>query len=463
MAAKFLIFNNGLKDLCGHYFETAVSVAEAARDLGFAPVLVAHRGFPRDLAPGWLEVHPVCRTDHWMTGYERPSQSEPTPPPTHPLKAVARRLTPPVLRPVLRAVVRRASPAPAAPAIDPLRSALEAAGLPEEVDYLAAAEADLTAALQLASVGRGDVVYLPTAHGREAAAVRRLIGTGRDWPTFHLEFRHALDPGGWPDPAGHPYTRAHRAYFDAVRRSPHPAVRLYTDTEELADEYRRFSGLSFESLPVPFRATLIPERRRTGRRVCLGYVGEVRDEKGFHWLPPLLEEFHREIAAGLVRLVAQATLAQPEYNPAGRAALAALERTEGDAVRLIGRDGPLTPEAYYRELAGMDVLLCPYDPAAYRNRSSGALAEAVAAGLPTVVPAGTWLARQQPPGTGETFTDRDSFVRAVRRVVERYPDYHAEAVAARDRWRATHSPRQLILRLLGRSGQVAASRLAAAG
>jgi hypothetical protein len=140
-----------------------------------------------------------------------------------------------------------------------------------------------------------------------------------------------------------------------------------------------------------------------------------------------------------------------------------LERTEGDAVRLIGRDGPLTPEVYYRELAGMDVLLCPYDPAAYRNRSSGALAEAAAAGIPTVVPAGTWLARQQPPGTGETFTDRDSFVRAVRRVVERYPDFHAEATAARVRWRETHSPRQLVLRLLGRSGQVAASRLAAAG
>ena len=63
---KFLLVNNGLRDQLGHYFETSVSVAEAARRAGFHPVLGAHVECRPDLVPDWLECHCVFRTDHWM-------------------------------------------------------------------------------------------------------------------------------------------------------------------------------------------------------------------------------------------------------------------------------------------------------------------------------------------------------------------------------------------------------------
>ena len=68
MSAKFLIVNNGLKNLRGHYFETAMSVAEAARDAGFIPLLAAHYTCPPGLTPPWLAFLPLCRVEHWI-GY----------------------------------------------------------------------------------------------------------------------------------------------------------------------------------------------------------------------------------------------------------------------------------------------------------------------------------------------------------------------------------------------------------
>ena len=63
---KFYIINNGMKDLRGHYFETAISIAEAARDMGWHPILAGHADCKKEIAPEWLEFYPIFRVDHWM-------------------------------------------------------------------------------------------------------------------------------------------------------------------------------------------------------------------------------------------------------------------------------------------------------------------------------------------------------------------------------------------------------------
>ncbi len=66
MKQKFIIVNNGLRDYRGHYFETSISLAEAARRAGLHPVLATHVECPANLLPDWLEKYPIFRTDHWM-------------------------------------------------------------------------------------------------------------------------------------------------------------------------------------------------------------------------------------------------------------------------------------------------------------------------------------------------------------------------------------------------------------
>lgn len=66
MKQKLIIVNNGLRDFRGHYFETSISIAEAARRAGLHPVLATHVECRTDMLPNWLESYPIFRTDHWM-------------------------------------------------------------------------------------------------------------------------------------------------------------------------------------------------------------------------------------------------------------------------------------------------------------------------------------------------------------------------------------------------------------
>jgi hypothetical protein len=354
--------------------------------------------------------------------------------------------------------------------VDVLQQKLARAGAPEEFGHVALFKRDLERLFCLAGVGPGDHVFLPTAHGRELAAIQRLLDPAgpADPPTFHLEFRHALDMSGcFDDPDWvHPYTTCHRSYFDDVRRRPqHPRVRLYTDTEELTEEYQEFSGLVYDTLPIPFRSGFLAGRaRRPGGPLCLSFFGDVREEKGFFWLPELVDALLEDyLVRGKARFLIQGTLGAPQWSPKSQQALARLQGLPPEYVTVVGADGPLAPDDYYRLVSETDVLLCPYNPHAYRRRSSGTVAEAIAAGIPTVVPGGTWLARHQPPGAGETFTDLGSFVEGVRRICDDYDRYAAQARAYREQWLAVHSPLNLVDTLLrgpGGAGPLSLCRVA---
>lgn len=546
MARKLLIVNNGLKNLGGHYFETSVSIADAARKLGYRPILAAHVSCPGDIIPDWLDFYPLFCTDHWMctaqpvppdlrglrgdavhmarvtvdsvlhgthgisdylrsrfeavTYPEEPAaapQPVPVPPPMSlrdRVKGIVRATVPPVFIPALRwmyhrrhvpaliakAVLRNGlppfaytamarakhrllhrepapvpPPPPALPAHDTLRVALERHGLLGEHTHMEWFRRDLERLLCLAGATSEDHVFLPTAHGRELLAIHRLVEAMKplESPTFHLEFRHALDLGeaieGWQ--GVHPYQKQHEIFFDHARRRPqHDRIKVYTDTTELTEEFESFSGLTFGTLPIPFRTGFLkPHQYRPGSPVRIAFFGNVREEKGFALLPDLVEALWKEyVLSGKAQFLIQGSLSSPKEEKRSHAALRRLRKMDPKYVKLVGVDGPLSTEEYYQLVSQSDLLLCPYNPLAYRRRSSGTFTEAVAAGIPTVVPKETWLERQQPPGTGEGFSDLPTFIAAVRRILDDYPRYLRTAKAHRDSWLAVHTPMNLVKALL---------------
>jgi glycosyltransferase involved in cell wall biosynthesis len=536
MRRKLYIINNGLKDLRGHYFETSVSIAEASRSLGLAPVLAANIACPSQIVPDGLEFHAAFTTDHWMS-HPPPSQpdlaglrADPTalasntiedlidgrirfedyldarflpeahllPEATHRLeiaqaasaarrariKNVAKAIIPPgvlKLRPGLKRVLRQLIPPfawsrlrtfatlPRHPAAegsaaptDRLEILLTNAGARREYEYAIRFRQDLQRLLCLTGCSAVDHVFLPTAHGRELCAIVDLMSNWPSaWrPTFHLEFRHALAPArDGVSSDEYLYYAAHRACFEYARAFPvSDNCRFYTDSTELSQEYEQISGLEFGVLPIPFRARLLGSRSRGDGPLQIGYFGDVRLEKGFHWLPQLVTAMmDKYVRSRRVCFLLQASLIHPEHEPLGREALAQLKRYPEDLVRLVGIDGPLSSDEYYRLVSETDILVCPYDPAIYRNRTSGTLAEAIAAGIPTVVPQGSWLARQQSGGSGETFLDLESFIEAVRLICDDYASYHSRAKAGQYAWLAFHSPERLVRCLLGESIQWPAS------
>ncbi len=527
MAARFLIVNNGMTEARGHFVETGVAVARAARRRGFEVLMGVHtrctgRGFPAD-----LPTLPLFRVDHWGHIVDEaqpgaiPLRGELAPLCDTPIEAVldgrttlrdlldarlaapqqtkrglkaklahfAKRTLPPVVGGVFRAMVppigfdwlramsRRRRGLPPAPWHEADNSAhandhdplpADTAGLlrralnrtpPDhnEFTHYQMFAADLERFLSLCEAGPNDHVYFPTAYGRDAVAALALtqrVGADR-LPTFHLEYRHAmlspreLERETCSFKAFH--SRTHRAYFDACRAYPESdKVRFYTDTAELAADYAALAGFHFGVLPIPFRADLIPAppARSVTAALRVLFLGDLRDEKGFTKLPPLVRAMRAD-GRGRVQFVVPGALHPEEREPAMLAALAELETYPESQVERPFHDGFVPAEDYYRLLSSADIVLCPYDANAYRSRSSGVFAEAVAAGKPTIVPADTWMASEQWPGSGEAYRDDRDLLRALQRVVSDHARYRTAAETTRARWLNRHTPENLLTQLLG--------------
>lgn len=544
MKQKLVIVNNGLKDHRGHYFETSIAIAEAARRAGLHPVLATHVDCRTDLLPTWLETYPIFCTDHWVSeppaeppdlaglnldlyAADIPQAGDLTrygrrawwacrkafwcadravfyllPPLFHDgvswLAKTAWRLGVPRIlnreyhpricaraQQIVHRLMKSDSPPPAGftpctPEIarslkhpqerrltDAALDFLKQHDLVGELENALIFKRDLERLLALSAVGPGDHVLLGTAHARETLAVQWIIkrlGPARA-PTFHLEFRHALFSG---DPTNEELEtsrniRTQRAFLTAYEQAgASEKIRFYTDTEELARDYGRISKLPFQVLPIPFRSELISTPRMPSQALRLVFIGEARDEKGFHWLPKLIDRLMDEyVRPGRVRFLLQANVSAPQYNPQSQQIVDKLRAYPSEQVELFGVDAPLSPEEYYSLVSRADVVLLPYDRDRYRACSSGTLAEALAGGRPAIVPACSWMSAQIPLGAGETFHDFESFVQSVQRIIDNYAEYRSKAEANRTAWLSDHSPERLIARITGATTEITTQALAA--
>lgn len=457
MPGKLIIIQNELKDQRGHYLETALAVAEAAPRFDLTPYILGHATCDPGIIPAGVAFLPICRLDHQMHYPPVPALKlgpfqvspqcdlSPVALRTNRIHKIVKSVVPPLIGQVARGLRSRGQPI-----LPP--DALDIAGCGHERHFIEEWRKDLAFTLTLLQVDARDHVLFLTAHARELHAVRRIVDElpGDRRPTFHLEFRHSLE---FTEPDRKPlnsFTATHLALFDSYRPfGSHPSIRLYTDTAELSELYSRASQLAHFTLPIPFRnGKLVPHERHTGDLLRVTYLGDPRDEKGFHRLPELVET----LAGEPVRFVIQASLVDLVNNPKSTPALSRLQESDSRRVELAGLNGPLTPDDYFRLVSAADVLIFPFDREAYQRRSSGTLTEAIAAGVPTVVPDDTWLSRQQPPGSGERFTDDLSLAEAVRRMVRRYDEYEGRAAEARAGWLSKHTPDNVVRSLLSGDG-----------
>jgi glycosyltransferase involved in cell wall biosynthesis len=174
------------------------------------------------------------------------------------------------------------------------------------------------------------------------------------------------------------------------------------------------------------------------------YLGDARTEKGYHWLPRLVRD---AMAANLpVRFTIQSNFNVPSGEPAAARARQELESLARDApITLLLQ--PLNSEQYRRLLFDADVVLLPYDREAYRSRSSGVFAEALAAGKPLIVPKGTWMAGElagAADNIGATYSDAGDLFHQLVELVRHNQRYRAAANTFAASWSNRHSPRKLI-------------------
>jgi glycosyltransferase involved in cell wall biosynthesis len=311
---------------------------------------------------------------------------------------------------------------------------------------------DLAASLP-STLSDGDIVFAPNVHQRD------LMG----WATFLS--RRTTAPGTTVlllryDPFGHAGKhpgRARRAYvrlcFQMLEGAArHRPIRLASDSDLLAGSYGDVTSLPIEVFPVPHTEHYPAPRSPSGSTVRMALLGEARLEKGLDTLVDAVTILSRSGRLDGIEVVVQNNLNQAELSRS-EPVMDRLRALDDPRVTLLA--GPLDEGAYQRELLAADVILLPYREELYGARTSGPFVEALAAGRPVVVSAGTWMSEQlRRFGAGVQFRgdSPEDLGRAMEASRSRLGELSQKAADGRGEWLARHNPGALVDQLLGSAG-----------
>lgn len=419
---RFILIDHSLIDYSGHHYEYARAVLNAAAEAGYQPLLLANRRFHGEHQEAWPIV-PAYKYGVWL--HQGPRWQTPL----YACLAAARRLS-----------GRFASGNDVYCQDAPTKRCGVAVGGWLRSQRSRRFVRDTRRALSHLKLTRADVVLTPTISFEEFDELRRrwpLLGPacGGRW---HFVFRRDV-PSEFSDECPR--------FRDAFGRSPaldgEHRWRLWTDSEELTARYCEATGRRFGTLPVP-HARFSPATSRGDGPFRILYLGDARREKGFHHLPALVKALNdlkpRRFAFSIQ---AHATSPSPERETIE--ARDELRRLSELGVTLFNR--PLDP-AEYRQLLGSGHLsLLPYDRSAYGSRSSGVFAESLAAGIPTIVPADTWMSRRQPATAGLTYRSLGEIPFKVNEIEGRFHQYKEVADRHAKVWSRRHGAQELLLQL----------------
>jgi len=177
---------------------------------------------------------------------------------------------------------------------------------------------------------------------------------------------------------------AYRALHGALRRLVGQAnVVLLTDAAPLAEPLQRLFGQALTVMPIPHawpgagEAVTAPSWNTPRPHYVAWWPGRAAVDKGLERLRRLAAEATPEAARWGLVATAEAGLRATAGGPALRALPGALPRA-----------------VYWGWLQEADLIVLPYLAEWYHARTSGIFVEAIAAGKPAAVSAGTWMAHE---------------------------------------------------------------------
>ncbi len=254
-------------------------------------------------------------------------------------------------------------------------------------------ERDTAEVFRRLGVQARDLVFIPTLGEAEMIGLNNYLTRepAAKALTWHLLFRRNLYPGIRKTETGS--LRSFSQAFKSLERTAGDGVFFYTDTDELTRQYAEFTGFDFETLPIPVGDAFYQPEAGAKTPLKIVYAGDARTEKGYQYLPRLVQDSWREaVKPGLISYEFQSNYNVPQGEPFIVIARNILRGYAPEKVTLVKE--ALDSDAYRRLVKSADVVLIPYLAKPYQARSSGILAEALVAGIPVIVPAETWMALQ---------------------------------------------------------------------
>jgi glycosyltransferase involved in cell wall biosynthesis len=266
------------------------------------------------------------------------------------------------------------------------------------------------------------------------------VGSGLEISSVSSGFRVKV-----PDPRTDPRAALFRYVAKRLPRESGGRFHFSTFGPVSTEVFRLLLDFPVRTLPSPFRA-VAPLRNRAGARpVTVSVLGHQRPRKGYDLLP--------HIARALLNARPDMRLfVQNVASPEGAATQQTLRDMAQNTERLTVEETFAGRVRWVQLLEMADLVLCPYRPEFSIAGFSAVLNEAIANGIPVVVPAGTTLETmvQDCGGPGAAFEQFDppSIVAATSRVLDEFDRFATLAYTAALRWPETRGPARLVDELL---------------
>ena len=225
-----------------------------------------------------------------------------------------------------------------------------------------------------------------------------------------------------------------------AQRQPH--LEILAPSPSVADFFRQ-CGFKATLVPYPLEAQAAPAAGASPVFKHLLVAGAARLDKGFAQVVDLVAEMQQRDL--ICPITVQTSVEQRhQHDQALGQQLARLQA--------IGYTGLRTPDqamdpAAYRALFDGAIVVQPYRAQDFQDRISGVTLDALAAGCPVVVTAGTWAARlvqRFEAGIATDDVSADGLLRAISPIQQDFARYAGNAQQAAASVRAEHSAQGLI-------------------
>lgn len=501
VSKKFIIIDHSLSNLQGHYYECSISVAEAVQKQGYTAIIVTNKSFSSDLYPENIKIIPEFEVD-WLNNYNRQLsslqnqinnftetlinfnwqniiqnyQQKIT------YQIFKLKLTKPNAKLFLEKlegstsrligwIKKDISLIQYIPLTNTFWGLLKIIWGLIRFPFNILLKSLLTIWLKLFAIkpktfqqslvdilqqiqpNSEDHIFIHTLSIEQLEDLLNILVNSEQnhLPQYHIMLRRDIDDPLVKNAQG----MGIRACLNQFYRSqlfPNK-VRFYTDTLPLIERYNSLSPVQFLEIPVPFRQEKLlkflelPLDKEENNLIHLVYLGDARTEKGYLYLPQIIEQLWAEyFATNKVKITIQSNFNIDNGEIGILATRLKLEQYPEKQVKIIKK--AMKAEEYYQLLASADVVIIPYNTNSYYYRTSGVLIESLAVGKPVIVPANSWLATQVDETRAGIYQQPEDISKIIIKVISNLQQYQNNAQAFSWNWRQKHSPNYLISCLL---------------
>ena len=244
----------------------------------------------------------------------------------------------------------------------------------------------------------------------------------------------------------------HRLYKHSLhylsQSSAKNRINLFTDSQDLANEYKFYTDKPFKVLPIPHTqySSEQPSIKTPSKKLVIGYLGDARINKGFHMIPETIKYVNSSLGSDAVHWEIQANIRKhQEWQTVQAVNLLKTMPT----IKL--HEAAMDTDSYHKLMADIDIFMLPYTLENYHSQTSGVFSEIRGLGKVSVVTKGTWMAREITNHGGGTLCmpeDSKSLADALVESVKTFPRLKAQAEFAKAKWCEFHNSENYITELI---------------